>query len=147
MTACDRVDQTNRFLDGLETGNRPAVAELLDAEVVWSTPMSASGDADDDEPARGREAVGSRLGEIGAMMRSARFGDRRITVSADGGTTFVQTRGEFRTADDRPYRNVYVFRLDWRDDKIVSWEEYANPVTILRTFPEQFGPLIASLTS
>ena len=147
MTAWDRVDQTNRFLDGLETGNGPAVAELFDAEVVWSTPMSASGDAEDNEPARGREAVGSRLGAIGGMMRSARFGDRRITVSADGGTTFVQTRGDFRTADDRPYRNVYVFRLDWREDKIVSWEEYANPVTILRTFPEQFGPLIASLTS
>jgi ketosteroid isomerase-like protein len=108
--------------------------------------MSASGDADDNEPARGRDAVESRLGAIGGMMRSARFGDRRMTVSADGGTTFVQTRGDFRTADDRPYRNVYVFRLDWRDDKIVSWEEYANPVTILRTFPEQFGSLIAALT-
>jgi ketosteroid isomerase-like protein len=78
-------------------------------------------------------------------MRSARFTDRRITVSADGATTFVQTRGDFLTTDGRPYRNVYVFRFDWLDDKIVSWEEYANPITILRTFPDQYGDLIEGL--
>jgi ketosteroid isomerase-like protein len=31
---------------------------------------------------------------------------------------------------------VYVFRFDWRNGRIVTWEEYANPVTILRAFPE-----------
>jgi len=130
---------------------------MLDDGVVWSAPMSfsgneadgdsADGDPADGDPARGREAFESRLGSISGLMRSARFVDRRITVSADGATSFVQTRGEFVTADDRPYRNVYVFRFDWRDDKIVSWEEYANPITILRTFPDQYGHLVAGLLS
>jgi ketosteroid isomerase-like protein len=152
VTARDRLDQTNRFLDVLESADRPAMAEMLDDEVVWSAPMSFSGNAADGhpadtDPARGREAFESRLASISSLMRSARFVDRRITVSADGATTFVQTQGEFVTTDDRPYRNVYVFRFDWRDDKITSWEEYANPITILLTFPDRYGHLIAGLLS
>lgn len=147
MAAWDRLDQTNRFLDVLESADRPAMAEMLDDKIVWSTPMSFSGNGEDGEPASGREAFESRLGSISSLMRSARFADRRITVSADGATSFVQTRGEFVTADDRPYRNVYVFRFDWQDDKIVSWEEYANPITILRTFPDQYRHLIEALIS
>ena len=145
MATTDRLDQTNRFLDVLEAADRTAIAEMLDDQVVWNSPMSSSGNAEDAHPAQGREAFGSRLGSISGLMRSARFIDRRITVSADGTTTFVQARGDFLTTDGRPYRNVYVFRFDWRDDKIVSWEEYANPITILRTFPDQYGPLIEGL--
>jgi ketosteroid isomerase-like protein len=147
VTATDRLDQTNRFLDILEAADRTAIAEMLHDRVVWSTPMSSSGNAEDADPAQGREAFGARLGMISGLMRSARFIDRRITVSADGATTFVQSRGDFLTADGRPYRNVYVFRFDWLDDKIVSWEEYANPITILRTFPDQHRNLIEGLLS
>jgi ketosteroid isomerase-like protein len=140
----DLVDQTNRFLNLLETANEAGLADILDDQVVWSTPMS-SGGAEDGEPARGREAFGSRLATIGGLLTSARFVDRRITASADHATTFVQTRGDFVTADGRPYQNVYVFRFDWCDGKIVSWEEYANPITIIRTFPDQYGHLIEAL--
>ena len=107
--------------------------------------MSSSGHTEDGEPARGRQAFGSRLGSISGLMKSAKFIDRRVTVSADGATTFVQTNGDFITADGRPYQNVYVFRFDWRDDKIVTWEEYANPMTIIRTFPDQYGHLLEGL--
>jgi ketosteroid isomerase-like protein len=78
-------------------------------------------------------------------MRSARFIDRRITASASRATTFVQARGDFVTADGRPYQNVYVFRFDWRNGKIMSWEEYANPMTIIRTFPDQYRHLLEAL--
>ncbi|WP_460523375.1 nuclear transport factor 2 family protein [Flindersiella endophytica] len=47
-------------------------------------------------------------------------------------STFVQTNGDFQTRDGRPYRNVYVFRFDWRGGRMKAWEEYANPVTIQR---------------
>jgi ketosteroid isomerase-like protein len=138
------VDQTNRFLDLLESGDQAGIADVLDDQVVWSAPMS-SGGAEDGEPARGRQPFGSRLGSISGLMRSAKFIDRRITASADATTTFVQTKGDFVTADRRPYRNVYVFRFDWRDGKIVSWEEYANPLTIIRAFPDQYGHLLEAL--
>ncbi len=144
MRAAELTDQTSRFLDLLEAGDRAGVAGMLDDQIVWSAPMSF-GSAGDGEPARGLRAVGSRLASISGLMRSARFIDRRITASADAATTFVQARGDFVTADGRPYQNVYVFRFDWRDGKIVSWEEYANPMTIIRTFPDQYGHLLEPL--
>ncbi len=144
MSAAQLVSQTNRFLDLLETGDQAAIAAMLDDQIVWSTPMSADGAADGDT-ARGLQAFGARVGAIASLMQSASFTDRRITASADEVTTFVQARGAFVTADGRPYRNVYVFRFDWRDGKIVTWEEYANPVTIIRTFPDVYGHLIDDL--
>jgi ketosteroid isomerase-like protein len=144
MRIAELADQTSRFLDLLEAGDRAGVAGMLDDQIVWSTPMSF-GSAGDGEPARGLQAFGSRLGSISGLMKSARFIDRRITASADAGTTFVQARGDFVTTDGRPYQNVYVFRFDWRDGKIVSWEEYANPLTIIRTFPDQYRHLLEPL--
>ena len=144
MRTAELADQTSRFLDLLEAGDRTGVAGMLDDHIVWSAPMSFGG-AGDGEAARGLRAFGSRLGSISGLMRSARFIDRRITASADGATTFVQTRGDFVTADGRPYQNVYVFRFDWRDGKIVSWEEYATPMTIIRTFPDQYRHLLEPL--
>jgi ketosteroid isomerase-like protein len=146
MQPAELVDQTSHFLDLLEAGDQAAIAELLDDQVVWSAPMSFSG-AEDTEPARGRAAFGSRLGSIAAVMQSARFTRRRITASADNATTFVQTSGDFVTVAGRPYRNVYVFRFDWRDGRIVSWEEYANPIAIIRAFPGEYGHVLEGLVS
>jgi ketosteroid isomerase-like protein len=83
MKAGTRLEQTNRFLDLLERSDHTGMVEMLDDEVVWSTPMSSSDNAEDDDPVRGREAFESHLGSIGALMKSAKFTDRRITVSAD----------------------------------------------------------------
>lgn len=141
----DAAAVTNRFLDLLEAGDRKEVSEMLSARVTWTTPMTATGILDDADRIQGMEAFESRLSTIEAMMQSARFVDRRVTTSADGTTTFVQTRGDFRTADGRPYRNVYVFRFDWQDGKLVTCEEYANPITILRAFPDVYGDLLSQL--
>jgi ketosteroid isomerase-like protein len=137
---------TNRFLDLLEASDRVSVRRMLHPDVVWSALMTASGDARDAARAEGLTAFQDRVNSIAALHRSARFADRRVTTSADGLTTFVQTQGDFRTADGRPYRNVYVFRFDWRDGQIVSWEEYANPITILRTFPDVYAEHLRRLT-
>jgi ketosteroid isomerase-like protein len=146
MQTTEVVDQANRFLNLLEAGDQAGIDRLLDDQIVWTAPMSVGGGADE-EPAHGRAAFWSRLGAISVLMRSASFTSRRITASADSTTTFVQAQGDFVTADGRPYRNVYVFRFDWRDGRITSWEEYANPITILRTFPEVYGHLLDGFRS
>lgn len=146
MQPAELVDQTGRFLDLLEAGDQAGIAELLDDDVVWSAPMSVSG-SEESEPAHGRAAFGSRLGSIAAVMQSARFTRRRITASADNATTFVQASGDFVTVAGQPYRNVYVFRFDWRDGRIVSWEEYANPMAIIRAFPGEYGHVLEGLMS
>jgi ketosteroid isomerase-like protein len=138
------LERTNRFLNAMEAADIEVMASMLDADVAWSARMSATGGLDV-EAVQGLDAFGARLMEIAGLMQSAKFADRRITVSADGTTSFVQSNGDFVTTDGRPYRNVYVFRFDWVDDKIVAWEEYANPVTIVKTFPEQYGHLLDGL--
>jgi ketosteroid isomerase-like protein len=146
MQPAELIDQTSHFLDLLEAGDRAGIADLLDDQVVWSAPMSLRG-IEDTEPARGRAAFGSRLESIAGVMQSARFTRRRITASADVATTFVQASGDFVTVAGQPYRNVYVFRFDWRDGRIVSWEEYANPIAIIRAFPSEYGHVLEGLMS
>jgi ketosteroid isomerase-like protein len=146
MQPAELIDQTSHFLDLLEAGDRAGIAGLLDDQIVWTAPMSLSG-IEDTEPARGRAAFGSRLESIAAVMQSVRFARRRITASADNATTFVQTSGDFVTVAGQPYRNVYVFRFDWRDGRIVSWEEYANPIAIIRAFPSEYGHVLEGLMS
>ena len=83
MATADRLDQTNRFLDVLETADRTAIAEMLDDQVIWSSPMSFSGNAEDAGPAQGRDAFGSHLSSISGLMRSA----DSTTMRRSGGTS------------------------------------------------------------
>lgn len=145
-TQLDVAAATDRFLDLLEAGDRSGVGRMLHPDVVWSALITASGEAGDVERAEGLAAFQDRVKSTGALHRSARFADRQVTTSADGLTTFVQTQGDFRTTDGRPYRNVYVFRFDWRDGRIVNWEECANPISILRTFPDEYAEHLRRLT-
>lgn len=121
-----------RFLDTLEHRDHAAIAAMLTPDAQWVFRMSLDG-SPEPETAAGRDQVLAKVAEIAGLLSEVRFTDRRIT-DAGAGTVFVQTNGDFRAADGRPYRNVYVFRLDWRDGRLASWEEYNNPVTIARTF-------------
>lgn len=132
----DVVAATERFLDLLEGDDRPAVAEMLHPDVTWTAPMTTTGDPDDAESVAGRDAFLAHLATLSSMIDRAQFVERRTTVNTSRTTTFVQTRGDFRTRAGQPYRNTYVFRFDWRDNHILSLEEYANPITILNAFPE-----------
>jgi ketosteroid isomerase-like protein len=146
VTTKTTLERTNRFLDAMEAANAGVIADLLDPDVTWTAHVSTSGGIEP-EVVQGLEAFGARMMEIGGLMQSVRFADRRITVSADGATAFVQSIGNFTTKDNLAYRNVYVFRFDWADQRIIAWEEYANPIIILRTFPDQYRDLIDDFVS
>ncbi|GAA5085111.1 ketosteroid isomerase-like protein [Thermocatellispora tengchongensis] len=132
----DPIAATERFLDLLENGDRAGLTAMLDDDVVWSVPMTATGDPGDVVRVEGKDAFLARVGKLETITRTVRFVDRRISVTADGATTFVQARGDFRTTGGTPYRNTYVFRFDWLRGKLRSWEEYANPIAVHRAFPE-----------
>lgn len=139
-TTSPPADRANRFLDAMEQEDIATIVELLDEEIIWSTPMFPG-----DGPVRGLEALGAKMMEIGGMMQSVRFAERRVTVSDDGATTFVQAVGDFVSKEGKAYQNVYVFRFDWRGEKMLVWEEYADYLTILRSFPETYADEIAQL--
>lgn len=132
----ESVAATERLLDLLESGDGARLASMLHDEVTWTIPMTSTGRPDDAICVEGKAAFLARAAALGRITRSARFVERRITATSDGSVTFVQAVGDFRTTNGAPYRNTYVFRFDWREGRLLSWEEYANPVAVHRAFPE-----------
>ena len=82
---------------------------------------------------RGKDAVLGYLGTIVANFSRAVLTERRFTVAEDGATVFLEAKGDLVHAHtSAPYRNMYVFRFDLHDGRIVGIAEYANPVPFAR---------------
>jgi ketosteroid isomerase-like protein len=130
----DTLRRTQQFLDRFEQKDTEAIAATLHPEVAFTHPLSLSGKRTDAARWQGKDAVLGYLGGAFTKMDRVRFINQRLSVAAGGETAFVQADGDLTTADGRPYQNVYVFRIDWRDGRIIAIEEYANPLTFCQTF-------------
>jgi ketosteroid isomerase-like protein len=130
---------TERFLRAFERRDLGTVRSMLDARVSLVHPITFSGAQEPEARFEGKDAVLGYFRTVFAGMGRIRFTGERISVTAAGRTSFVQANGDFTTADGRPYRNVYLFRFDWRDGRIVGGEEYYNPVTFSETFGRPLG--------
>jgi len=135
------AQRTQQFLQAFERRDLPALSSMLDPGVTLVHPISFSGSQDPDPDGRfvGKEQVLGYFGQAYELMARIDFVDDRVSVVGGGRTSFVQANGNFTTADGRPYRNVYLFRIDWRGGRIVSGEEYYNPVTFSETFGKPLG--------
>ena len=138
-TQADAVGQTRALLSALEGKDLPTIADLLDRQATLTLPLSFSGAPEPAVHFTGKDQVLGYLTGVFTTMGSIHFTDLRLSVTADGGTTFVQAKGDFTTADGRPYHNVYIFRYNWNDGHLVSIEEYGNPVTFTATFGQLNG--------
>jgi ketosteroid isomerase-like protein len=126
--------RTHAFLAALEREDIAAVQALIDPGATLTHAMALSGDRDDAARFEGRDQVLGYIRGVFAIMGRVDFTGVRVTVSGDGRTSFAQAEGDFLTADGRPYENVYLFRFDWRNGRVLSTTEYANPVTFCETF-------------
>ena len=127
-------ERTRRWLAALAERDFEAMESLLDPDVTLVNLMTLDGSQDPGPGHVGRDQVLGYFRTVNELMPRRELRDLRVTEAGD--TTFLQFNGDFRTADGRPYRNVYVFRLDWRDGRLATIEEYGNPVTFINTFPE-----------
>jgi ketosteroid isomerase-like protein len=135
-----RTEQrTERFLRAFERRDLRAVASMLDPKVRLVHPITFSGAQEPEAVFEGKSSVVGYFRGVFAGMGRIAFSDERVSVVAGGRASFVQANGDFTTADGRPYDNVYAFRFDWRDGRIVRGEEYFNPVTFSRTFGRPLG--------
>ena len=130
------ADQTRAFLAAFERKDLNAVSERIDDDATFTIPLSFSGAPGPAGYFAGKEQILGYVNNVVTRFQSIRFTDVRISVTAHGKTSFVQAKGDFTTADGRPYRNVYVYRFDWRDGRMVHTDEYANPVTLCNTFED-----------
>ncbi len=126
--------RAQQFLHHLEHKGTEAIAATLHPEITFTHPLSLSGKREVAVRCQGTDRVLGYLGGAFTMMDRIRFTNQRISVAAGGGTAFVQADGDLTTSDGRPYQNVYIFRIDWRGDRIIAVEEYANPLTFCQTF-------------
>jgi ketosteroid isomerase-like protein len=132
-------ERTHQFLRAFERRDLAAVTSMLRADATLVHPITFSGGQEPEARFVGREQVLGYFRGAFALMGRVDFRSERVSVADRGRTSFVQTLGDFTTADGRPYRNVYLFRLDWRSGRIASGEEYYNPVTFSQTFGPPLG--------
>ena len=126
--------RTLEFLHALEQKDMSALADILDPDVTLTHPIRSTGIQQPDTVFVGKEQVLGYLSSVFQLMSTVEFVNVRLSVAVGAPTSFVQTYGDFTTFDGRPYNNVYLLRLDWRDGLLVSGEEYFNPVTFNKTF-------------
>jgi len=126
--------RTLEFLHALEQKDMSALADILDADVTLTDPITSTGKQQPDTVFVGKEQVLGYLSSVFQLMSTIEFVNVRVSVVVEAPTSFVQADGDFTTFDGRPYNNVYLLRLDWRDGLLVSGEEYFNPVTFNKTF-------------
>ncbi|MFB4284006.1 nuclear transport factor 2 family protein [Nonomuraea sp. MTCD27] len=130
------VEQTHALLAAFERQDLNAISARIDEDATFTIPLSLSGAPEPAGHFTGKDQILGYVDNVLRNFRRIRFTDMRISVTAHGKTSFVQANGDFTTADDRSYRNVYVYRFDWRNGRMVHAEEYANPVTLCKTFAD-----------
>jgi ketosteroid isomerase-like protein len=128
--ATDSEAIITRVLDATERKDDETIKSFVADDANTVLPMAYSGDAADAMIFPGKAGSMEHVYQVFNSMQKVAFMDRRFTVSADGSVVFVECKGDFISMKGTPYRNIYVFRFDLRDGKIVHWTEYFNPVTI-----------------
>lgn len=134
--------QTQAFFAALENRNLKEVESLMDEGIVNTIPFVPSGKTTKDafRIYDGRDQVMAYVAGALERIPELAFVEPDITLSADGETAFVEARGNMVLADGRPYQNLYVWRIDYEDGKIMAITEYFNPVTAAIAFNRPIGP-------
>lgn len=125
--------RTVRFLDAFQQKDIATVAGMLHPHATLVQPFALSGKREDAARFEGRDQVLAYFHGVFDTFTRVRFDDERISVVAGGDRSFVEANGDLVLPDGRPYENVYVFGLEWRDGRIVAIDEYANTVTFCQT--------------
>ncbi len=127
--------RTLLFQQAFEQRDLATLSTLLAPAATLVYPFTSYGTDDPETRYTGEEQVLAYFRQVFTVMGRIKFVDEKLSVVAVGQTSFLQANGDFTTVDGRPYRNVYVFRLDWNHGHVVSIEEYADPIKYSNTFP------------
>jgi ketosteroid isomerase-like protein len=121
------------FFAALEARDLAPMKSLLGPEVALVVAFALNGSAEPYGTHTGREAVLGYFSNITQLFSQVKLADRTTVVSEDGGTVFLECRGELILArNGAAYRNVYVFKFVFRDGVIAHITEYANPVILAK---------------
>ena len=134
MTEMVESTQTSRavveaFFSMKEKHDLEGLTALFADNVVYTFPLPASGAQENWFVYEGKDATVEYQRKTLEAFSQLKMRDVQITVSDDGNTAFVESRGDYVFKEGKPYNNVYVFKFVLESGLIVQVFEYANPVT------------------
>lgn len=134
------LEMAKTFFTALEDHDLDIVAPLLADEVTETIPLSNTGTPQPWSFFDGKEAVLGYLATIVHNFSRVVLADREYSVTEDGDTVFVETKGDLiQAGTGAPYTNVYVFKFATHAGKIVKISEYANPIPVAKLFGMPVG--------
>ncbi|MFI2352781.1 nuclear transport factor 2 family protein [Streptomyces sp. NPDC019443] len=123
------LDTAKGFITAFEGRDRDAVADLLAPTATFTIPLSIEGTPEPWYVFDSPQSVLGYIESVAAKFDHVAFLDKVWTVSEDARSVFLQANGDIlSTAEKLVYNNVYIFRIDVQDGKVVKVWEYANPV-------------------
>jgi len=112
------------MLAAVSAGDVDGYLACVDADVVYEAPYYA-----EMEPRRGRAELAAMLTNLSARFASVSYEVTSTFETVDPDLVIAEVRGNNAVRDsDRRYRNHYVMFVHFRDDLVVHWIEYSNPM-------------------
>jgi ketosteroid isomerase-like protein len=80
-------------------------------------------------PRRGRDELATMLTNMSARFASVSYEVTGTFETVDPDLVIAEVRGDNAVRDsDHRYRNHYVMFVRFRDERVVHWTEYSNPM-------------------
>lgn len=113
-----------QMLSAVSSGDVDGYLACVDDDIVYDAPYFA-----EMAPRRGRTELASMLTNLSARFASLSYEVTEMFETVDPDLVIAEVRGDNAVRDsDRRYRNHYVMFVRFRDDRVVHWIEYSNPM-------------------
>ena len=113
-----------QMLGAVSRGDVDGYLACVDDDIVYEAPYYA-----EMAPRRGRDELASMLTNLSARFASVSYEVTNTFETVDPELVIAEVRGDNAVHDsDRRYRNHYVMFVRFRDDRVVHWIEYSNPM-------------------
>jgi ketosteroid isomerase-like protein len=124
------------YLDALQRQDAAALGALVTDDFVLEVPFDAAGTNDPRNTLswRGRDDFLTNYCAIFPRIAVHLIKDIVVRPTIDPDIVYAEAMGDMVLRDGTPYRNLYVFRFDFRDGRICGLKEFCNPVTAAIAF-------------
>ena len=113
-----------QMLSAVSSGDVDGYLACVDDDIVYDAPYYA-----EMAPRHGRDELASMLTNLSARFASVSYEVTATFETVDPDLVIAEVRGDNVVRDsERRYRNHYVMFVRFRDDRVVHWTEYSNPM-------------------
>ena len=113
-----------QMLAAVSSGDVDGYLACVDDDIVYEAPYYA-----EMAPRRGRDDLAAMLTNMSTRFASVSYEVTGTFETVDPDLVIAEVRGDNAVRDsDRRYRNRYVMFVRFRDDRVVHWIEYSNPM-------------------